>query len=1037
MKKLLSVLSAAASLLTAAAMELPPGMSIAPDGTLLLGNSKLAIAVANTTWGWFENKAWTDVKVESGKDSWSASGKLTVDGNAGSVTESLRRTGPFRWRIASELNFSAPTACNAVCLSINLPLPAVGVTIDGKAVKIPEGSSSTTLRNAAPAKSVGVELFGGLRYELTGNLQVYVQDNRRWSNTVSIRVYFDPSEGSIRKAGFACDLAVFPPVAVPADLSKAANRTFTDPDGAGWTGQGSNNDLAGLKPGRLEVAGFPFDVRGGKGAIVVGRGAAAEVKLDLPGSGAGAINLLHASAWTPAAGTTIGFLDVVCADGAKESIPVRAGTDCGNWWLGSSLPNAAVAFRQENSSSTVGLYASSFPLSGKKPVSVTFRSADPKACWMIAGVTLSDRKIHFPLTQDRPLTVKAGANWQPYRFDRKIVAGGPLDFSADLDAPAGKYGFVRSAADGGFTFENAPDRRIRFYGTNFCMSANFLDKKTVEETVDYMAKLGYNAVRFHHHDNGMVDPKAADSVTLDPVQMDKLDYFFAKCKERGIYVTTDLYVSRVLKEGDNLPDCDFYGNSQIMKSLLALNRGAMENWKTFSRNWMTHKNPYTGLTWGEDPALIFLNLTNEENLNNVWDRTPETAAAYRAKFQQWRKANNAPESDFPRFLQETQSKVLDEQIDFVKNDLKLKTMITSLNMQAYAPLVVMRDKFDLVDNHQYFSHPSFPEKKWSLPHNYDQGSSIMRNAILPRLIMPTRIFGRPFTVTEFNFCNPNVFRAEAGPLVGGYAALQNWGGLWRFAWSHSERGIKTMGVGGSFDSVSDPMQQLSDRIIHALFLRGDLAPASEKISVEISRNPFDAAGSGDYPEEFSSLGLRAQIGSHVEGRPLPAGVKPYKRGMTVAADPRIRLDREAGSLAVVSPLTEAVTLRKGTLAADKLRVRDAGTFMTVAAISLDRKPLPESKSVLVIHLTNFTTSGIQFGNESKTRLNSWGGLPLLIERGAAGIELASDAPWRVAALASDGSELGEVKGEFADGVFRFTADTCGFPGGVSAYHLTR
>jgi hypothetical protein len=63
-----------------------------------------------------------------------------------------------------------------------------------------------------------------------------------------------------------------------------------------------------------------------------------------------------------------------------------------------------------------------------------------------------------------------------------------------------------------------------------------------------------------------------------------------------------------------------------------------------------------------------------------------------------------------------------------------------------------------------------------------------------------------------------------------------------------------MRIGGSFDAANDPMQQFSDRIVHALFLRGDLAPAAEKISIGISRNPFAANSVGDFPEEFSASG---------------------------------------------------------------------------------------------------------------------------------------------------------------------------------------
>lgn len=393
------------------------------------------------------------------------------------------------------------------------------------------------------------------------------------------------------------------------------------------------------------------------------------------------------------------------------------------------------------------------------------------------------------------------------------------------------------------------------------MGANFPDKKTADELVDRLAVQGYNSLRFHHHDNGMIDRDAADSVTLDPEKMDRMDYLFAKCKERGIYLTTDFYTSRSLRKGDQLS-----GTGTTMKALLPVDRKAMENWKTFVRRWMEHRNPYTGLKWGEDPALLCVNLVNEDTLFSHWSRTPETESAYRTQFEKWRKTNGAGRESFPRFLHEMQSAELDELLDFVKNELKLKTMVTSLNWMTDLPLTVLRDKFDLVDNHQYFSHPEFPEKKWSLPQLHDQGSSIRRSALVPRLVMPTRIFGKPFIMTEFNFCNPNRFRAENGPLMGSLAALQNWAGLWRFGWSHGERGIREFRPGGCFDGVNDPMQQLSDPIIHALFIRGDLAPAEEKISFAVPRMPFGNGVPERFPDELSMLGLNAQIGSHVQDK---------------------------------------------------------------------------------------------------------------------------------------------------------------------------
>ncbi len=1009
---------------SALALELPKGMNFGDDGALSIGAAKLSVQLANPDWHWLEPKDQSGRKLERDAGSLRFSAALLFDGTKGTLRETLRRNGENRWRFEAEVEFEAPVSTKTACVNLSLPLLFGTLTVDGNEIAVPETEGQLILRHTGPAQTVAVELWGGIRAVVSGDLSVFVQDNRRWNPSVSVRIFLAPAEGALQRAKVAFDLDFLGAAPQPVSLAKAANRTFTDTDGSGWTGQGAGNDLRGLKPGRHEIAGFPFEVLPGKGAIVVGRSAEPQITLELGGAPAAALNLLHASAWPPAAGETLGFLDLVYGDGKTESIPVQSGRDCGNWWLGSSYLNAAIAVRLENGTAAVGLYASSFPLAGNRPVSVTFRAANSESFWMIAAVTLSGRPVRFPLKPDHPVTVRESKNWQPLHFERKIVAGSPLDFSGHLDAPAGKYGFLRSAPEGGFTFENAPEKRLRLYGVNLCMAANFPDRKTTEELVEYLARMGYNTVRFHHHDNYLADSN----------NLDRLDYLFAKLKERGFYLTTDLYTSRVLKDGDKIEGIKDFNASQVMKALLPINRSAVENWKAFARNWMNHRNPYTGLTWGEDPALVCLNLVNEEVLADVWNRTPESAALYRAKFAEWRQANGAPESDFPRFLQELQEKVLDEQMAFVKNELKLKTMITSLNYGYHASLTPLRDKFDLVDNHQYFSHPFFPQEMWRLPMRFDQGSAIRRGAFLPRQMMPTRIFGKAFAVTEFNFCNPNIFRAEGAPLLGAYAALQDWAGVWRFAWSHDAASLSQMRVGGPFDAANDPMQQFGDRIIHALFTRGDFQPAKEKISMAVPRDRVDSNG---FPEEFALLGLAAQIGSHVEGKALPPGVKLYRPGMTAPADSRLKLDREAGSFAVTTPFSEAITLRKGDLAADRLRVRGADAFMTVAAIALDRKPLGESKSVLVIHLTNITTTDIRFGSEDKTLLLDWGRPSHLVERGSVTVELAADASWRVVALASDGSLRVEVKSEFAGGVFRFKADTCALPGGVIAYHLSR
>lgn len=1019
MKKLSLLLFSAGLFLQTNALDLPPGVSAAPSGELKLANSGLKVSIAGSTWN--SRPKWNGIRQTETADRLSVTGKLNLDGTLGTYSQTLKQNGKNRWQFESRLEFPETVFTKMVCTSWDIPLPAGTISVDGKPIRIPPEFRGQVLFPKSPAKSVTVELAGGIRATASGTFSVYVQDNRQWNQTVSIRIYAAEAEGTIRKTGCRFNLELIPPKTSTAGIDSAA---VSGSDGS------ILNALQGLRSGIQTVSGIPFRI--GSHTAVADRTTSPTIRLDRTDFPAGAVNLLHASAWNPAKGKTTAFLDIRYRDGKMQSIPVRAGIDCADWQTPLSAANAAIALRRNALSGPAVLYASSFPLSGKEPQSITFRVTDPSVRWLIAAATLSNHRIFFPPAANRPVVIRQDRNWKPFRFSKTIVKGSPLDFSTSLDAPAGKYGFVRSSANGEFVFENAPEKKIRFFGTNVCMGANFPDKKTADELVDRLAVQGYNSLRFHHHDNGMIDRDAADSVTLDPEKMDRMDYLFAKCKERGIYLTTDFYTSRSLRKGDQLS-----GTGTTMKALLPVDRKAMENWKTFVRRWMEHRNPYTGLKWGEDPALLCVNLVNEDTLFSHWSRTPETESAYRTQFEKWRKTNGAGRESFPRFLHEMQSAELDELLDFVKNELKLKTMVTSLNWMTDLPLTVLRDKFDLVDNHQYFSHPEFPEKKWSLPQLHDQGSSIRRSALVPRLVMPTRIFGKPFIMTEFNFCNPNRFRAENGPLMGSLAALQNWAGLWRFGWSHGERGIREFRPGGCFDGVNDPMQQLSDPIIHALFIRGDLAPAEEKISFAVPRMPFSNGVPERFPDEFSMLGLNAQIGSHVQDKQPDGKIRIWQPGTNVAKDRRIRLNRDAGTFSVATPFSEALVLPEGSLKAETLQLRNVNTFTTFAAIALDRRPLPRSHKILIIHLTDFTTEGIRFRDETRTLLQSWGGNALLIRHGTAVAELKTESPLKITALAQDGSAAGTVKGSFANGILRFSVDNCAFPGGTVAYLLEK
>lgn len=483
--------------------------------------------------------------------------------------------------------------------------------------------------------------------------------------------------------------------------------------------------------------------------------------------------------------------------------------------------------------------------------------------------------IEFTLTakggmeviEDGPVTIAAGREWLPLDVDLEIQAGSALDFSklVPWHAPAGALGRV-VARGPHFVFERQPNSPVRFYGFNLCFSAQYLSKEECDRLAERLQRMGYNAVRFHHHEGMLVDRSGGSSVKLNPRALDQLDYLFAALKRRGLYMTTDLYVSRPVFANEVWPGAPGDVGMDEFKMAVPVNERAWANFAAFTRALLDHVNPYTGMRWADDPALAWLSLINEGNPGNFqhlltgrlredWQRAwnawlrkryPSRAALEAAIGA----AGDAAQGTVPLperndqskawqvynvFLAENQRDLMERCRRFLTTELRCKALLTNMNAWTNpVQLQATRRSFDYVDDHFYVDHPEFLERPWQLPSRCPNVSPVAQGAPGGRHANFVRLLDKPFTLSEYNYSAPGRFRGVGGILTGAMAALQDWSVVWKFAYSHNRDNLFQPSPMNYFDMAADPLNLAADRASLMLFRRGDLSRAPNSVAIAMS-----------------------------------------------------------------------------------------------------------------------------------------------------------------------------------------------------------
>jgi hypothetical protein len=648
--------------------------------------------------------------------------------------------------------------------------------------------------------------------------------------------------------------------------------------------------------------------------------------------------------------------------------------------------------------------------------------------------------------------------WMPYTipWDDAIV---DISFVFAQEKPAGKHGFLGVKGDR-FVFGDGTE--ARFWGTCMSSGANFPPREYAEKVAERLAKFGVNMVRLTQLDvewsipnifQFTKGPTIKDTQSFDPRSMDRLDYFVYCLKQHGIYIYLDQMTHRRFRPGDNADSVDQFPKWEAEGypgPYTNFDPRLIELQKNLSHSLWTHYNPYTKLTYKEDPVFA---LTLIANTNDLFWRDV-TIEPYRTRFEQmfrqWCAKNEIQvekeKVDFTkrteavtRFSLAVQKSFYREMIKFYR-DLGVKIPVTGNNVISpdVWPGLSTAESLLVTDFHDNHVYTGIDFQKVG-QENHDTPIAEKNNFQLERLYRG-QVLDRPFFVSEWCQPWPNEWRAGFPLFLAALGAFQGWAGLL----VHTYRYRNTYPVdhiGGRisgepyrivFDTFNDPA--LFGLFPHAalLYRRGDIEPARKIVGIEIPENDIIKEPSNKGERDLPALHLLAE--THKLGLVLP-GQNPKPHADRIVSREEVIIDQAVDHVTsdtgqiyrnwekrfgwIDTPFTKVVYGFLGEqdeISLDGLILKVKTPFATIALSSLTKDPIKESDNLLLT-----TVGQAKNTNQGANFLEQVGCGPILIEPIEVEVRLTTKfSDLRIYSLDTDSYCSGKLKPVYQDGVLSFT-----------------
>jgi hypothetical protein len=371
--------------------------------------------------------------------------------------------------------------------------------------------------------------------------------------------------------------------------------------------------------------------------------------------------------------------------------------------------------------------------------------------------------------------------WFPATFDWDAT---PIDLRRlnDGHRPAGVHGRIEVRGDRLVFADGTP---ARLWGTNVVAYSLFhADRDTIAAQARRIAALGFNLVRIHHHDSHWVEPNvfvagARDTQALSDDALAKLDWWVECLQAEGVYVWLDLHVGRHLREGDDVPAFEELAiHNGELKGFNYVNPRIEALMQDFARRYLGRTNRYSGRRYADDPGLVGVLVTNENdvthhfgNLMNEGAGAPRHRELMIALVEPFARTHGLPLDAALQPWAHGPAKLAMSELE-ARFHLRMRERLRGLGLRAPVATTSFWGDDPMV------SLPALTVGDVVDVHGYDGEGSL---DVDPRIganfihrMAAGRVEGMPMTITEWNLLPPVRDRFVGPVWLAAVAALQGW-----------------------------------------------------------------------------------------------------------------------------------------------------------------------------------------------------------------------------------------------------------------------